>query len=258
MALTGAMMALTNNREHITDGGHTIPSRDQQGETAGIKNHYITDIRWLEHSCTGKLSPNVTPYEVFQHIVRFISDHPEENGTLLPARIPGYKRDDIKILPSSISKKNTLYDESCIVSGMLSVGLSTFCRYWKTLLPHIIIGKPMSDLCWTCHQNSEMITRSINRCEGEKSQAIKTAERHLKIVKEECDYYKKQCKDSRTKIKALFMDGEEYRPTPVIMQSLPMSKSLTAHYNFDIAQQIITDGQCVKKFTQREKEKILS
>ena len=34
------------------------------------------------------------------------------------------------------------------------------------------------------------------------------------------------------------MDGEEYRPTPVIMQSLPMSRSLTAHYSFDIAQQV--------------------
>ena len=37
MALTGAMMALTNNGEHITDGGHTVEER-QRAHTTYMHN----------------------------------------------------------------------------------------------------------------------------------------------------------------------------------------------------------------------------
>ena len=38
-------------------------------------------------------------------MVKFLQNYAEENALLLPGRIPGYKRDDIKLLPSSRSKR---------------------------------------------------------------------------------------------------------------------------------------------------------
>ena len=46
----------------------------------------------------------------------------------------------------------------------------TFCCVWKKFLPHIIISRPMTDLCWRCQQNSTAIIRSVNVSEGEKSE----------------------------------------------------------------------------------------
>ena len=41
----------------------------------------------------------------YHHCHQFLKSYTEENAILLPGRIPGYKRDDIKLLPSSCSKK---------------------------------------------------------------------------------------------------------------------------------------------------------
>ena len=35
-----------------------------------------------------------------------------------------------------------------------------FCRFWRQLTPHVVVTKPMSDLCWTCQRNSNMILRA--------------------------------------------------------------------------------------------------
>ena len=37
------------------------------------------------------------------------------------------------------------------------------CSLWKQLLPQILVCKPMSDLCWTCHQNSTRIMRATQQ-----------------------------------------------------------------------------------------------
>ena len=45
-----------------------------------------------------------------------------------------------------------------------------FLLIWKKYLPHIVIIKLMSDLCWVCQQNTNKIMTNINRTEEEKSQ----------------------------------------------------------------------------------------
>ena len=86
MALTGAMMALTNSNDHIQDGRHITEERKRphtmymhngyrvcqqtfrflygvgKDKVTAIKNHYITNglcVRF--HGNAGKLPPNVTP-----------------------------------------------------------------------------------------------------------------------------------------------------------------------------------------------------
>ena len=37
-------------------------------------------------------------------------------------------------------------------------------------MPFIIVGKPMSDLCWQCQQNSSLIMKAVNKSAREKSE----------------------------------------------------------------------------------------
>ena len=50
------------------------------------------------------------------------------------------------------------------------VAYRTFLHLWKGLLPNIVVGKPMTDLCWYCQKHITLIQRAINRPEVEKTQ----------------------------------------------------------------------------------------
>ena len=56
------------------------------------------------HGNSRKLPHNTTAFEEIR-VVKFILNYAEDHAILLPGRIPGYKRDDIKLLPSNISKQ---------------------------------------------------------------------------------------------------------------------------------------------------------
>lgn len=45
---------------------------------------------------------------------------------------------------------------------MRHAAYTTFCLMWKTLLPHITVMKPMTDLCAVCQHNSTAIMRAAN------------------------------------------------------------------------------------------------
>ena len=57
------------------------------------------------------------------------------------------------------------------------------------MVPQVITMKPMSDLCWTCQQNSTNIIRMTNASEDEISQALQEALKHLWIVKVERSHF---------------------------------------------------------------------
>ena len=90
---------------------------------------------------------------------------------LLPGRVPGYKDTDVKLLPSSTTKNSIWkqYLQAAANSSMRALAYPTFTQLWRQLLPHILVMKPMSDLCWVCQQNSTAIMRSANHPEEEKS-----------------------------------------------------------------------------------------
>ena len=105
-------------------------------------------------------------------VVTFLTNHAEDHAILLPGRIPGYNRFDLKLLPSSTTKLAIWEAYRLAVDPLLGVklvGYKTFRNIWSMYMPDIIITKPMSDLCWTCQQNNSLILRSANKCEEEKS-----------------------------------------------------------------------------------------
>ena len=71
------------------------------------------------HGNTKKLPHNRLSISSVEFVVRFLLNYADQNGILLPGRIPGYSRSDIKLLRSSISKRTTwrVYQESANSAG---------------------------------------------------------------------------------------------------------------------------------------------
>ena len=135
---------------------------------------------WLKNGLRPRQHTYTTPHNAtnlsdIQHIVHFILQYAEDHAILLPGRIPGYKRDDIQLLPSSATKREVweLYCNAATqCAGSKVVCYSLFCRLWKQLTPQVVVAKPMADLCWTCQKNSTVIMRAQNRPIEEKTAVI--------------------------------------------------------------------------------------
>ena len=126
------------------------------------------------HGNTRRLPAHTTSYADTQRVVQFITTYAEAHAILLPGRIPGYKRADLQLLPSSTTKRKVglLYSESLssVTPPSHRVCYTTFCSLWQRFLPRVTVTKPMSDLCWVCQRNSIAIMRSANQPEEHKSE----------------------------------------------------------------------------------------
>ena len=71
-----------------------------------LKKHYVENgVELRVHQNTKRLPPRAATYEEIVSLMTFLQNYAEANVILLPGRIPGYKRDDLKLLPSNTSKK---------------------------------------------------------------------------------------------------------------------------------------------------------
>ena len=124
------------------------------------------------HRHTGRVVPNAMVRQDVEEVVKFILQYAETNAILLPGRIPGYKRDNIQILPSSTTKQAVwqMYEEMATAYSMRRVSYPTWCKCWSQFVRHVVVGRPMSDLCLVCQQNSTAIVHSANLSEEDKSE----------------------------------------------------------------------------------------
>ena len=209
MTVMGQVMAFTHCRKatiNSTKHRHQIKMREKNTTTyhhQGVKVcrktflflHNIGEFRLKAikaqylaeglvpriHGHSGRIAPNALVLEHVQSIVTFVMQYAETNGILLPGRIPGYKRDDIQLLPSSTTKRAVwlLFQECTTSLSARPVSYSTFCRVWRNFLGHVVVCKPMSDLCATCQRNSTAIVRSVNMGEEDKSEVLSTHIEHM-------------------------------------------------------------------------------
>jgi hypothetical protein len=71
-----------------------------------VKQHYLaTGLTTRRHGNTRRLPANALSFRETQNALKFLHAYAESNAILLPGRIPGYKRDDLQLLPSSTTKK---------------------------------------------------------------------------------------------------------------------------------------------------------
>ena len=116
--------------------------------------------------------------------------------------------------------------------------LYKFCCLWRTLLPSVIIMKPMADFCWICHQNSTVILRAANSSEASKSSTLKEAEEHLRIVQVERSFYKSTYDTCEEYVTTLFTINGEFQPPSLSSNTTPKTNNIKAHYSFNYAQQV--------------------
>ena len=138
-----------------------------------IKSHYLSQgLVPRIHGNSGKAPSHALVLKDVEGIISFVLQYVETNGILLPGRVPGYKRDDIQLLPSSTTERAVwnLYEDSASTNGARSITYNTFCLVWRKFLSHVVVCKPMTDLCATCQANSTAIIRSMNKPESEKSE----------------------------------------------------------------------------------------
>ena len=172
--------------------------------------------------------------DTLQNVVSFLDNYAEEHAVALPGRVPGFKRSDIRLLPSSNTKASIhrLYEQSSLTAGLPVVSYSKFVALWNTIRPQVRITKPMTDLCYTCQKNNTSIYRSANLPDNEKTDIVREQERHLLNAERERSLYKSACNESKESIKAIVknLDFNTART--------PCSFKGKMHYSFDYAQQV--------------------
>ena len=142
------------------------------------------------HGNTKRIPHHALSFDVTQSVLKFLIEYAEQNAIVLPGRVPGYSRTYIKLLQSSMSKRSIRKMlKASADSNLHLIGYSTFCRLWRNLLPSILVMKPMTDLCWTFQKNNSSIIMSVNCSEQDKTEVLKRAEEHLRVVHVERSNY---------------------------------------------------------------------
>ena len=82
---------------------HNFPGVDK---LKALKLHYLLmGLNSRQHGNHNRLPANTLSIVDTRNVVRFLQNYAENHAILLPGRIPGYKRDDLQLLPSSTTKK---------------------------------------------------------------------------------------------------------------------------------------------------------
>ena len=102
-------------------------------------------------------------FDDIKRVIQFVTNYASDHALVLPGRVPGFRRDDVKLLPSSHTKKVVYvkYTESLKDTNTRVVGESSFYSLWNKLVPYIVSAKPMTDLCWICQKNNTLIYRFV-------------------------------------------------------------------------------------------------
>ena len=146
----------------------------------GISKLNAIKASWLKNGLRPRERKHTTPHNTtklsdIKLVVRYILNYAEDHAILLPGRVPGFKRDNIQLLLSSVTKREVwvaYHEATTQCEGVAVVCYSLFCQLWRQLTPQIVMSKPMSDLCWTCQKNSSLIMQAHNRPVEEKTEVI--------------------------------------------------------------------------------------
>ena len=124
----------------------------------------------------------------------------------------------------------TMYVFGFFLTGDKPVRKTSFFKLWNTYVPFIVVGRPMTDLCWLCKQNNERIRRTANLLDETKMDALNHQMQHLKLVEQERRAYNEMVASSKAVASAANIT--------TLGPHQPKSLEGTMHYSFDFAQQV--------------------
>ena len=136
-----------------------------------LVKHYKTNGLTLRvHGKSKRLPNSASSVETVENVVKFIMNIAEEKALILPGRVPGFKRVDVKLLPSVLTKYSLWKTHAGICASQChtSVGYSKFCDLWNQLCPFVLIMCPAMDLCWTCQKKKQFDSRDGESSGGTK------------------------------------------------------------------------------------------
>ena len=132
MVLLGSLMSTTLDDSHtIKDGRHKDAKRRKMSSNfihhghnvckvtfaflygvginhrvLALKKHYQENgMETRVHQNSKQTPAQALSFDDINRIVKYLNQYVEQHAILLPGRIPGQKRDDVKLLPSSSSKR---------------------------------------------------------------------------------------------------------------------------------------------------------
>ena len=100
--------------------------KDRLGDL--IKHYRLHGLIPRQHGNKNRLPKHSPSFREMEKVMSFVTNYAEEHGILLPGRIPGYKRDDLKLLPSSCTKTSVsaCYATVCAADGSRCLAKCTF------------------------------------------------------------------------------------------------------------------------------------
>ena len=204
---------------------------------SNLCEHYkLYGLTLRVHGNKGRLPKNTCTFESVSEVSMFISNYAEEHALVLPGRVPGFKRTDVRLLPSHMSKASVwrVYSTAMEAQSKTPVGYSKFVDLWNQLNPHVVIMRPMSDLCFTCQHNNSQIVRSANLPDSLKSACVRAQEEHLSRANGERSFYKSTIKALEPTAQQVL--GANHGVVP--RNNPPCSLQGRMHYSYDYAQQV--------------------
>ena len=93
-----------------------------------VKHYQVNGLSLRTHGNKKRLPNSAFSAASIEPVVKFIMNVTEDKALLLPGRVPGFKRIDVKLLPSSMTKSRLWksYQGACAANGHESVGYSKF------------------------------------------------------------------------------------------------------------------------------------
>ena len=121
----------------------------------------------------------------------FIQNFAENNALVMPGRMTNYKNPDLKLLPSSMSKKYVyeLYRDALKETDDEAISLRLWYQTWHELCGNVVVQLPRTDLCSLCQQNQITVGKMRNLDEDKKLGLIKQCQDHLLCVQKEREHY---------------------------------------------------------------------
>ena len=107
-----------------------------------VKASYIANgLTTRVHGNSKRRPHNALTFEEVQNLVKFLRSYAEQHGILLPGRIPGYKRDDLQLLPSSTTVHSCMHAGvsimylHCVHTHLPTVYVRSMYVYVRTYTP---------------------------------------------------------------------------------------------------------------------------
>ena len=94
---------------------------------------------------------------------------------------------------NSFAGASNVCDEGSAVAGLQGSVTTGAAGRPPYVIPYVVIGKPMSDLCWVCQRNNSHILRAVNVPEEMKSATLLRQEEHLRLAMQQRTEYQAKC-----------------------------------------------------------------